>query len=421
MIDERELRAAMRDAVPPDDDAARERAWEVVRAAYAEREPVRRRRGWKPVAAVGVATAVTAVGVAAASAPDSGVGRWVRSAFDAGERTPARPALGAVPGGGRLLVESGGSAWAVASDGGKRRLGAYAGASWSPHGRFVVAWRGRELTAIEPNGRVRWSRAAPRRIGLARWGRVDGFRIAYLAGSELRIVNGDGTGDRGYARADKAVAPAWRPDAAHVLAFADRSGRIEVAAVDTRRRLWRSAPLKDLVALAWSADGRRLAAATRDRVILFSRTGRRLAERPIAGPPTASDGAGRTAASSADTHGAEPAAGAAIEALAAAPAGREFAIVRRDAAEGRSAVVLLDERLRARTLFTGPGRLGAPAWSPDGRSLLVPWPEAGQWLFLRARAEGRPAAVANVASQFMPGASNPPFPGAVEWCCGAAG
>ena len=410
MIDERELGAALRDVVPPDDHAARERAWEVVRAAYAEREPMPRRRGWKPVAAVGVATAVVAVGVAAASAPDSGVGRWVRSAFDAGERTPARPALGAVPGGGRLLVESGGSAWAVASDGGKRRLGAYAGASWSPHGRFVVAWRGRELTAIEPNGRVRWSRAAPRRIALARWGRVDGFRIAYLAGSELRIVNGDGTGDRGHARADKAVAPAWRPDAAHVLAFADRRGRVEVAAVDTRRRLWRSAPLEDLVALAWSADGRRLAAATRDRVILFGRSGERLAERPIAGPSTSSD----------DADGAAPAAGAAIEALVAAPAGREFAIARRDEA-GRGAVVLLDERLRARTLFTGPGPLGAPAWSPDGRTLLVPWPEADQWLFLRARAEGRLAAVANVASQFMPGASNPPFPGAVEWCCGAAG
>ena len=114
MIDERELRTALRDAAPPEEDGARDRTWEVVRSAYAEREPVRRRRGWKPVAAAGVATAVAAVGVAAASAPDSGVGRWVRDAFDAGERAPARPALGAVPGGGRLLVESGGAAWVVA-------------------------------------------------------------------------------------------------------------------------------------------------------------------------------------------------------------------------------------------------------------------------------------------------------------------
>jgi hypothetical protein len=393
VIDERELRVALHEAEPPGEDGARERAWEVVRAAHRAAEPVRRRRGWKPVAAAGIATAVAAVGVAAASAPDSGVGRWVRDALD-GDRAPARPALGAVPGGGRLLVGSGGSAWVVAGDGAKRRLGGYEGASWSPRGRFAVVWRGRELTAVEPNGRVRWSRAAPRRIGLARWGRVDGFRIAYLAGGELRIVNGDGTGDRGYARADRAVAPAWRPDAAHVLAFADRRGRIEVAAVDTRRRLWRSTPLPGLVALAWSADGSRLTAATRDRLVVFSRTGRRLAERALAS--------------------------AAIGALAASPAGRDVAVVRHDS-DGRSAVLLLDGRLHARRLFTGPGRLGAPAWSPDGRSLLVPWPEADQWLFLRARAGGRPAAVANVAAQFAPGASTPPFPRSVEWCCAASG
>ena len=34
-----------------------------------------------------------------------------------------------------------------------------AGGSWSPHGRFVVAWRGGELLAVEPGGRVRWSLA----------------------------------------------------------------------------------------------------------------------------------------------------------------------------------------------------------------------------------------------------------------------
>ena len=390
-VDERALRAALHNAAPPE-DGARDRAWDVVRAAYDEREPAPRRPPWRRVAAAGVATAVAAVGVATASAPDSGVGRWVRSAFDGGgEAPPARPALGAVPGGGRLLVHSGGSAWVVASDGGKRRLGAYTGASWSPHGHFVVAWRGRELTAVEPNGRVRWSRAAPRRVVLARWNRADGFRIAYLAGAELRIVNGDGTGDRGYAAARRGVAPAWRPDDDHVLAYADRRGRVAVEAVDTRRRLWRSAPLGDVVALAWSADGRRLVVATRRRVAVFSRAGRLRAER--AAP-----------------------AGIAIAAATTAPSGRATALVRHG--NGRSEVVLFDARLRERSLFTGPGRLGAPAWSPDGRSLLVPWPDADQWLFLRAHADGRLAAVGNVADQFMPGASNPPFPGSVEWCCG---
>jgi hypothetical protein len=429
VIDERELRDAMRDAAPPDEDGARERSWEVVRAAYAEREPVTRPRPWARVAAAGVVTAVAAVGVAAASAPDSGVGRWVRSAFDAGDEKPARPALGAVPGGGRLLVQSGASAWAVASDGGKRRLGAYAGASWSPHGRFVVAWRDRELTALEPNGRVRWSRAAPRRIALARWGRVDGFRIAYLAGPQLRIVNGDGTGDRAYAPARPDVPPAWRPDDDHVLAYADRRGRIEVVAVDTRRRLWRSAPLSGLVALAWSADGRRLFAATRRRVLAFDRSGRLRAQRAApatvtiaaaAAAPGGGDGAARdTPAATARQSGREGRARKGAAATAA-QSGRAVAVVRHDE-RGRGEVVLLDGRLRERSLFTGPGRLGAPAWSPDGRSLLVPWPEADQLLFLRARAGGRLAAVANVAEQFSPGSTRPPFPRSVEWCCAPVG
>jgi hypothetical protein len=411
---ERELRDALLEAAP-DDDEARERSWQIVRAAYASREPVPGRRSWKRPAIAAAFAALAAVGVATASAPDSGVGRWVRSAFRGDERPPARPALASLPGGGRLLVASGGSVWAVASDGGKRRLGAYVGGSWSPSGRFAVVWRGRQLTAIEPGGRVRWSRAAPRPIALARWGPVDGFRIAYLAGAELRIVNGDGTGDRDYGPARRAIAPAWRPDDRHVLAYADRRGRVNVAAVDTRRLLWRSAPLGDVVALAWSADGSRLFVATRRSVVTFDRAG---------GRPHA-------------THAVPP--DLAIASLAAAPVGRELALVRHDdslrasdtgaapgsgsspagaAAPGRSEVVVL-EHGRARSLFTAPGRLGAPAWSPDGRTLLVPWPAADQWLFLRARGGGRVAAVADMARQFAPGRTQPPFPGAVEWCCGS--
>ena len=62
-----------------------------------------------------------------------------------------------------------------------------------------------------------------------------------------------------------------------------------------------------------------------------------------------------------------------------------------------------------RTLFTGPGRFGAVAWSPTGRRVLVPWPPADQWLFLSGD-DGRAAAVANITRQFGPAAS-------VEWCC----
>ena len=217
-VRDRGLRDALERAVPGD-DGARERSWRVVRASYAGYSPPPRRRRWAWLAVVAALTPVAAAGVAAASAPHSDVGRWVRGVLGVGERD-ARPVLGSVPGGGRLLVQAGGSAWVVSSDGSKRRLGAYNGTSWSPHGLFVVGWRGSELTALDPGGNVRWS-LARRHVASARWGPVDGFRIAYVAGRELRIVNGDGSNDHRYGAARPAVAPAWRPDDRHVLAYVD--------------------------------------------------------------------------------------------------------------------------------------------------------------------------------------------------------
>ena len=72
----------------------------------------------------------------------------------------------------------------------------YREASWSPFGRFVVASRPNELVALTPEGDVRWSLARPN-IRFPRWGgtRTD-TRIAYLSGDELRVVGGDGKGDR---------------------------------------------------------------------------------------------------------------------------------------------------------------------------------------------------------------------------------
>ncbi|MDX6664625.1 MAG: hypothetical protein QOG68_831, partial [Solirubrobacteraceae bacterium] len=50
-MNERRLRRALAEAVPPD-PAARDRAWKLVEAAYAEHEPIRRwRRSW-PVTAL---------------------------------------------------------------------------------------------------------------------------------------------------------------------------------------------------------------------------------------------------------------------------------------------------------------------------------------------------------------------------------
>jgi hypothetical protein len=215
-VREREIREAFKRAGGVD-PAARERSWHVVRAAFRSHPPQRRRPGWVSVFLASAVLAMTGAGVAAASAPDSGVGRWVRGVLGIEERE-TRPALVRVPGGGKLLAEAGGSVWMVAGDASKRRLGRYSGAAWSPRGLFVIAWRERVLTAVDPRGDVRWSLARPDPVALARWAPGDGFRIAYLSGGWLRIVNGDGTGDRGYERAAD-VAPAWRPDDDHVLAY----------------------------------------------------------------------------------------------------------------------------------------------------------------------------------------------------------
>jgi WD40-like Beta Propeller Repeat len=385
-VNEQRLREELQQA--PIDDGARGRALRVVRAAWLEQEPVRRRRRWAPAIAVAALLLAAVVVAGSVTAPGDAVARWVSEVFGGG-RDDAKPALVRVPGGGRLLV-TGGGAWVVSADGSRRRLGDYAGASWSPHGRFVVAWRGGELRAVEAGGRVRWSLSRSGTISAARWAPVDGYRIAYLAGGSLRVVAGDGTGDRLIGPA-RLVAPSWRPDDDHVLAYMDRRWRVRVVAVDSGEQLWRSRPLRDGVTeLAWSPDGSRLLVATAGPWLVLGRDGLLLARQSLPAGFVADD-------------------------FAWAPSGRHVAVVRRS--EQRSDVVLASPGGRSRLLFTGSGRFGRVAFSPDGRRLLVPWPEADQWLFLSTERGGRIAAVANIGRQFAAGARRGPFPDAVEWCC----
>ena len=310
------------DAIPLP-EGAEERAWQVVRAACEERAPSpRERKVWRPVAVLAAAAIVAG---AVASPPGQAVLDSIREAVGI-ER--AQPALFSLPAPGRLLVESADGVWVVQADGSKRRLGDWREASWSPFGRFVVVARANELAAVEPNGDVHWSIARPK-VRFPRWAgdRID-TRIAYLSGRSLRVVAGDGTGDRLLRRNVAAVAPAWVPGEGFRLAYTDRAGRTVVVDADTGRVVrTTAAPAPD--------------ATIRQR-------------------------------------------GAASEVVAG-----------------------------GRVVFRGTGEFRDVARSPDGRWLLVTWPTADQWVFVRTAGPRKIEAVSGITRQFGGGS----FPRIAGWCC----
>jgi hypothetical protein len=75
-----------------------------------------------------------------------------------------------------------------------------------------------------------------------------------------------------------------------------------------------------------------------------------------------------------------------------------------------------------RRVLSGAG-LGQLAWSPDGRWLLVSWPAADQWVFVRVAGTPRIAAVSRIARQFSirDAHGEAGFPRIEGWCCTARG
>jgi WD40-like Beta Propeller Repeat len=373
------LRDLLRQLPIPEEEEARRRSHAVVRAAFAEREPTPEQHHYvKPALALAVVAAIVA---AAASPPGRAVLGSLRKTV-AGEKRAA-PELFSLPSGGRLLVNSPHGPWIVQANGSRRRLGDYREASWSPHGKYVVAERPAEVVAMSPQGDLHWTLPRPR-VHFARWGgsHVD-TRVAYLSGSRLHMVAGDGTGDVDLCGEPAAapVAPEWQPPGLpHVLAYADVRGRVYVLDADRCSLAWRSAPFAHPHVLRWSSDGRRLLLVTRDKLVAFDdRRARPLAVRFVRG---VTDAAFR-------------------------PGSHQLALVR-----GGEVLALTADRLNAtpRRLFRVTGRIGQIAWSPNGRWLLVTWPDADQFLFVRGR---RIRAVSGIARQFGGGA----FPSIGGWCC----
>ena len=403
---QRRLRDELHRTRPPRAAEAERRAWEVVRAAHAERAGVGpRRHPARRRALAALAAALAAVLVL--SPAGAKVGDWIGDVVTREPKTtPAAP--GSLPAPGRLLVVSPGGPWIMQDDGARRRLGPFADATWSPGGKYVAAVRGRELVALEPDGDERWVRPAPAAVSTPRWS-PDGFRIAYRSGTDLWIVVGDNSDSWRLARGVGAAAPAWqpeRPTPGQAVAFAS-GRRIRIVEVDGPRVIGTTPPGPAPRELWWTADGSRLVAVFDEEIRVFGARGKQLRRRAL--PPglrttgSALDRAGRRLAVAVERRG-----GSASELLMyrlAQPSG---------AASGSADA-------SPETLFAGSGRIEGLTWSMDGRVLVVGRPDSDQWLLLPPRPRGPLEAISGIRRLFAGGSSaaarlTAPFPRPAGWC-----
>jgi hypothetical protein len=109
-----------------------------------------------------------------------------------------------------------------------------------------------------------------------------------------------------------------------------------------------------------------------------------------------------------------------VTAIAFSHARRQLAIaLSAPDARARAITIGLHSRhSRPRQLFAGTGRFSQVQWSPDDRWVLVSWPAADQWLFLRSARVSAVSAVGDIAHQFDPGSQRALFPAVEDWCCG---
>ena len=338
----------------PGEAEAQQRAWRVAAAALpaAGRAP----GAAAPQGAALVALAATlALLAAAVTPPGSAVADWVGDAVKSvvDDDPPPRAAHGLddLPGGGRLLVVADGT---VADRPGPQVVGADR-ATWSPRGLFVAAARGNELLAVDPEGELRWRLAAPATVERLAWS-PDGFRIAYATPTQMRLVAGDGTGDRVVTQRvvrDGASAfggIAWRPGTdEHVLAYTDRRHVWVVEHRPPHRALER--------------EGARTAGTSRS-------------------PPTADGSSSSTTPGSACSAPRRAAPrGAPPRAASPTPRGCRTAAATSSSSGRRGQAEVIAKGPRTRRLFAaGALRLGGV--SPDGRWLLVDWTETRTWLFV---------------------------------------
>jgi hypothetical protein len=373
----------------PDEPGAEERAWAVVRAAHRQRAPARARRPYRRAMGA-LAAAVGLAGAAALSPAGATVVRLIDRALGVQHATPAPLAL---PAPGRVLVAGTAGTWTVRADGSTRRIGPWSQASWSPHGLYLTVVGADRLVAVTPRGIPQWALARPG-VSDPRWYAPTGYRVAYLSGSDLRVVAGNGQGDHLLAARVARVAPAWRPDHPYQLAYVSAVGRLAVRDGDTGAAMWSARPAAPIRQLAWSADGARLLVLSPRRALVYSAGGRLL--RTLTPP----DGAPLTAA-------------------ALSPDGRRLALLTGGGDGAVDVYSLVARDPAARRVLAAAG-LGQVAWSPDGSWLLISWPAADQWIFARVVGSPRIAAVSRISQRFSHRA-HARFPVLEGWCCATTG
>ncbi len=352
----------------PIPDGAEERAHRVAMTAYGSFRPTPHRRSyWKPAIAI---VAVAALAGVLASPPGRSVINSIREAVGVKK---AQHELFSLPSAGRLLVESKSGAWVVDADGSKRLLGSYREASWSPFGRFVVGGRANEVVALDPQGNVHWTLSKPG-VELPRWGGVRAnTRIAFVANDGLHVVAGDGTGDR--LLVPGATGPfAWKSRSLAKLAYVTGS-EVRVVNTDSDVLQWRRsrATNEPVERIAWSTSGSELLLVSLHHLIVFDAAGRVVWR---------DDGASADATFIGDSN--------------------RIAVLR------TSGYVI--ERGLPGVLFRAPGSRNLVS-APDGRWLLVTWPAADQWIFVRANGTHAILAFSGITRQFGGGS----FPVVAGW------
>jgi hypothetical protein len=104
---------------------------------------------------------------------------------------------------------------------------------------------------------------------------------------------------------------------------------------------------------------------------------------------------------------------------ALAPDGRTLGVIAGQSSQDVELAALGAGILHPRRVFAGAG-LASLAWSPNGRWLLVSWPAANQWVFVRVGRTPRILAVSRIRAQFGVHGSGA-LPRLDGWCCTAAG